>query len=87
MNYIGDENIKKQFYECVSTIADSEEFIKAYYLQARHDEVRNEIINGIKNGTIIKKNDIRKITIKQSPGYKAGLIGESYFQELDEHDE
>ena len=87
MNYIGNENIKKQFYEYVSKIDNSEDFIKAHYLFARHDEVRNEIIDGIKNGVIIKKNDIRKITIKQSPGYKAGLIGDEYFKELDEHDE
>ena len=87
MNYIGDTNIREQFYTLVSKIDDSTDFIKAHYLFARHDKVRNEIIEGIRNGTIIKKNDIRKITIKQSPVYKAGLIGKSYFEELDEHDE
>ena len=91
MNYkndediIGDENIREQFYDRVAQINDNYEFIKAHYLFARKDNVREEIINGIVNGTITKENDIRKITIKQSPVYKAGLIGDAYFERLEKY--
>jgi uncharacterized radical SAM superfamily protein len=78
MNYIGDKNIREQFYELVSQINDSEEFIKANYLFARHDNVREEIIKGIKDGDIQKEKDIIKITIKQSPTYKAGMTDLSF---------
>jgi hypothetical protein len=36
----------------------------------------------IKDVNIQKEKDIVKITIKQSSGYKAGLLGNDYFEHL-----
>ncbi|MCR4880646.1 MAG: hypothetical protein K6A44_01655 [bacterium] len=59
----------KPFEDAVKKITDNFDFIKAHYLAARKDEVRQEIIDGINNGTIKTKNDVRAITIKQAPTY------------------
>lgn len=65
---------QKEFRTALLKITDNIEFIYANYLMADKDEIRQEIIDGINNGTISTKDDVRKITIKQSRGYKAGLI-------------
>ena len=70
MKYIGDNQILLEYKEAVLKITDNLEFLKATYLQARNDEVRQEIIDGIKSGTIKTKNDVRAITIKQAKGYQ-----------------
>ena len=43
--------------------------IYAEYLFARTDEVRQEIIDGINNGTITSIDDVDDITDKMSPVY------------------
>lgn len=70
MEYIGDKQILLDYKEAIHKITDNLEFLKASYLQARKDEVRQKIIDGINNGTIKTKNDIRAITIKQAPTYQ-----------------
>lgn len=65
---------QKEFRTALLKITDNIEFIYANFLMADKDEIRQEIIDGINNGTITTKDDVRKITIKQSRGYKAGLI-------------
>lgn len=70
MEYIGNKEILKQYEEAIHRITDDFSFFKASYLQARKDEVRQEIIDGINNGTIKSKNDVRTITIKQAKGYQ-----------------
>ena len=69
MEYIGNRDILREYKKSIHTITDDILFMKASYLQARKDEVRQEIINGINRGAIKTKNDIRAITIKQSPIY------------------
>ena len=69
MEYIGNRDILREYKKSIHTITDDILFMKASYLQARKDEVRQEIINGINSGAIKTKNDIRAITIKQSPIY------------------
>ena len=70
MGYIGDKKILQDYEKAVHSITDDFYFFKASYLQARKDEVRQEIIDGINNGTITTKNDVRAITIKQAPTYE-----------------
>ena len=65
---------QQEFRTALLKISDDIKFIYANYLMADKDEIRQEIIDGINNGTITTKSDVRKITIKQSRGYKAGLI-------------
>ena len=69
MGYIGNNQILSEYKNAIHKITDNLEFLKASYLQARKDEVRQEIIDGINNGTIKTKNDVRAITIKQAPTY------------------
>lgn len=70
MEYIGDRNILREYKKSVHTITDDILFMKASYLQARKDDVRQEIIDGINNGILKTKNDVRAITIKQAPTYQ-----------------
>ena len=69
MEYIGDKEILNQYEEAIHTLTDDFSFFKASYLQARKDDVRQGIIDGINNGTIKTKDDVRAITIKQAPTY------------------
>lgn len=65
---------QKEFRTALLKISDDMKFIYANYLLADKDDVRQQIIVGINNGSITTKDDVRRITIKQSRGYKAGLI-------------
>lgn len=65
---------QQEFRTTLLKISDDIKFIYANYLMADKDEIRQEIIDGINNGTITTESDVSKITIKQSRGYKAGLI-------------
>lgn len=67
---------QKEFRTALLKITDDIKFIYANYLLADNDIVRQEIIDGIYNNKIITKDDVRRITIKQSKGYKAGLISD-----------
>lgn len=69
MEYIGNKEILNQYEKAIYTLTDDFLFFKASYLQARKDDVRQEIIDGINNGAIKTKNDVRAITIKQAPTY------------------
>lgn len=60
---------QQEFKTSLLNITDNIDFIYAHYLAARKDEVRQKIIDGINNGTITSKNDIRAITIQQAPTY------------------
>ena len=60
----------KPFETAVMTITEDFDFIKAHYLAARSDKIRQTIINGIKEGLIKTKDDIRDITKKLSPAYQ-----------------
>lgn len=60
---------QQEFKTALLNITDNIDFIYAHYLAARKDEVRQEIIDGINNGIIKTKNDVRVITIKQAPTY------------------
>lgn len=60
----------KPFETSVMKITEDFDFIKAHYLAARTDNVRQQIIDGIKNGSIKTKDDIREITKKLSPAYQ-----------------
>ena len=70
MEYIGNRDILREYKKSVYTITDDILFMKASYLQARKDVVRQEIIDGINNGIIKSKDDIDAITIKQAKGYQ-----------------
>ena len=70
MGYIGDKQVLLNYKEAIHKITDDLEFLKASYLQARKDDVRQEIIDGINNGTIQTIDDIQEITIKQAPTYQ-----------------
>lgn len=59
----------KPFEDAMKKIIDDDEEIKAEYLFARTDEVRQEIIDGINNGTITSIDDVDDITDKMSPVY------------------
>lgn len=59
----------KPFETSVMNITDDFDFIKAHYLAARTDVIRQQIIDGIKDGLIKTKDDIREITKKLSPAY------------------
>lgn len=69
MEFIGNREILREYKKSVHTITEDILFMKASYLQARKDDVRQEIIDGINNGTLKTKNDVRAITIKQAPTY------------------
>lgn len=60
----------KPFEDALLNITDDKDEIKAEYLFARTDEVRQKIINGIAEGTIKTIDDIDEITDKMSPAYK-----------------
>lgn len=62
------------FRDTMYKITDDLMDINAEYLFARTDEIRLEIINGINTGTIKNLDDVDRITKKQSPVYKAGLL-------------
>ena len=59
----------KPFEDALLTITDDKDEIKAEYIFARTDEVRQEIIDGIKNGSITSIDDVDDITDKMSPAY------------------
>ena len=63
-------DFQKIFRKALLQITDDIEFIYIEYLSSRTDEIRQEIIDGINNGTIKTKNDVRAITIKQAKGYQ-----------------
>lgn len=60
----------KPFEDALLDITNDKDEIKAEYLFARTDEVRQEIIDGIKNGSIKTMDDVGDITIKMSATYK-----------------
>lgn len=64
----------KPFEDVLLKITDDLLVIKALYLQARKDEVRQEVIDGINAGILKSSDDVAQITKKQSPVYKAGLL-------------
>lgn len=70
MGNIGDKQVLRDYEKAIHSLTEDFNFFKASYLQARKDEVRQEIIDGINNGTITSKNDVRAITIKQAKGYQ-----------------
>lgn len=59
----------KPFETALLKITDDIDDIYAEYLFARTDEVRQEIIDGIENGTITSMDDVDEITDKMSPVY------------------
>ena len=61
---------QQEFRTALLKITDNIDFIYAHYLASRKDEVRQEIIDGINNGSITTKNDVRAITVKMSPSYE-----------------
>ena len=63
-------DFQQKFKTALLNITDDIDFIYAHYLAARFDDTRQKIIDGINNGTIKTKNDIRAITIKQAPTYQ-----------------
>lgn len=72
---------QQEFKDTLLKITDDKEYIYGFYLQARTDEIRQQIIDGIKNGTIKTEDDILAITITMSPGYEylkeQGIINEN----------
>lgn len=68
-----------QFKEALNKITDEKDFIKAHYLTARNDEIRQQIIDGINKGLIKNKDDIRKITVKMSPIYPHVVNNPNYY--------
>ena len=60
----------EKFREVVSKVIDDFDDIKAEFLFARTDEVRQQIIDGINDGSINNEDDINEITIQQSPVWK-----------------
>jgi len=61
---------EQKFKNAMLNITDDINDIYAEYLFARKDEVRQEIIDGINNGTITTMDDVNEITDKMSPVYK-----------------
>ena len=59
-----------KFRMALLKITDDIQYIYGLYLQARTDEVRQQIIDGINNGTIKTEDDVFAITIKQAKGYQ-----------------
>lgn len=59
-----------QFRNTLLKITDDIPYIYGFYLQARTDDIRQQIIDGINNGKIKTEEDVFKITIKQAKGYK-----------------
>ena len=57
------------FKKMMLKITDDIDEIYAEYLFARTDEVRQEIIDGINNGTITSIDDVDDITDRMSPVY------------------
>ncbi len=60
---------QQEFKNTLLTITDDIDEIYAEYQFARTDEVRQEIIDGIKNGSITSIDDVDDITDKMSPAY------------------
>lgn len=60
---------QQEFKNTLLTITDDIDEIYAEYKFARTDEVRQEIIDGIKNGSITSIDDVDDITDKMSPAY------------------
>lgn len=60
---------QKEFRNTLLKISDDTDFSYAHYLSARTDEVRQEIIDGINDGTIKTEDDVAEITKKMSPVY------------------
>lgn len=62
---------EQKFKKALLSITDDIDEIYAEYLFARTDEVRQQIIDGINNGSITSIDDVDEITDKMSPVYKA----------------
>jgi len=73
------KNLILQFKKALNKITSEKDFIKTHYLTARNNEVRQQIIDGINNGFIKNKDDIRKITIKMSPIYHLIVKNPDYY--------
>jgi len=58
------------FKNALLTITDDIDDIYAEYLFARTDEVRQQIIDGINDGSITSMDDVDEITVKMSPVYE-----------------
>ena len=59
----------KPFEDAMKKITDDDDEIKAEYLFARTKEVRQQIIDGINDGSISSIDDVDDITDKMSPVY------------------
>ena len=70
MGYIGNREVLREYKKSLYKITDDILSVKASYLQARVDEVRQEIIDGINNGTIQTIDDVDEITMQMSPMYR-----------------
>ena len=61
---------QQKFKNALLNITDNIDDIYAEYLFARVDEVRQEIIDGINNGTIQTIDDVDEITMQMTPMYR-----------------
>lgn len=57
----------KPFEDALLNITDDKDEIKAEYIFARTDEIRQKIISGIKDGSITSVDDVDEITDTMSP--------------------
>lgn len=58
------------FKETLLLITDDIEEIYAQYLCARTDKMRQQIIDGVKDGSIKTMDDVADITYQLSPAYR-----------------
>ena len=70
MDYIGNRDLIIEYNKAIHKITEDLTFLKATYLQARTDNIRQKIIDGINNGTIKTESDVLNITITMAPGYE-----------------
>lgn len=57
----------KPFEDALLNITNDKDEIKAEYIFARTDEIRQKIISGIKDGSITSIDDVDEITDTMSP--------------------
>ncbi len=62
------------FRDTMYKITDDIMEINADYLEARTDEVRQKIIDGINSGELKSGDDVAKLNFQYCPAHKAGLI-------------